>query len=151
MDFQVAEGAAQRDMLFAGQVLIAEEQNLMAVQKGAKRIAQFIGERFAEIDALDLRTDRRLQRADGDVGVFVFDLAELNGHGLVPIVSAILSVSASTFFGIRAVRMAPLHRVPAGRAPVSSLSTRMVSTENKGINGNPVADGGNSIAISVIG
>jgi hypothetical protein len=65
MDLQRSEAAAEVDMLFRRDVLIAEHQHLTILQRRTDRREVSLGQRLTEIDPGDLRTQNLGQRANG--------------------------------------------------------------------------------------
>ena len=57
---EVAEAAAERDEILVGQLLIPEEQHLMVEPRPMDR-GEGLGVERAQIDALDLRAEHRVQ------------------------------------------------------------------------------------------
>src|SRR5882757_7065067 len=66
MDVQVAEQAAEGDVLVERDHLVAEEDHRVLGQRAMDLVLLAVGKRPAEIDAADLRADDRRQLVDGD-------------------------------------------------------------------------------------
>ena len=63
MDLEVAEPSRERDVLLRGQRLVAEEDDLVVVQRLAQLGDDLVGQRGREIDAGDLGPHRRAELA----------------------------------------------------------------------------------------
>ena len=64
MLFEIAEGGAQRDVLLARQILVAEKENAVLEQSRAQCVIGRPVERPREVDATDQRAEARLQGSD---------------------------------------------------------------------------------------
>ena len=68
MRLEVAEAAGEREVLLGGDVLVAEEDDLVLEQRAMDLVERLVVERLGQVDASDLGADRRAERLDGEDG-----------------------------------------------------------------------------------
>ena len=62
--FDLAEAQRERELLIAGEVLVAEDEQVMLEERREDRVLQRVCERLRQIDAQDFRTGRVGERRD---------------------------------------------------------------------------------------
>src|SRR3954467_4287404 len=85
MDVQIAELAAEGEMLLRGDVLVAEEDHEVFGKRAMDLVHGAVGQRAREIDAGDLGADDRRQLLDAD------GLVRLALAGNVPVARSLLA------------------------------------------------------------
>ena len=142
MDVQLAEAAAELEMLFVGDVLVAEEDHQVLGQRAMDLLERLVAQGLGEIDAADLRTDDRRQLVHRDgvvwrgfIGVVLVAravVATQDAHGRSPSAdrsaASLAAAAASRHVGVELRRLAPIgHSIVAdhAHAPVPGRGGRL--------------------------